>query len=85
MRFQFPTSSRHVEALLDQSLAETFPASDPIAPAHRARRDAARLGRTSRASRDWGERWQRLLPALTFVAVATLTWMLVRRTGTRRW
>jgi hypothetical protein len=33
-------SPRHDEALLDQALEETFPASDPISPAHQARAEA---------------------------------------------
>lgn len=34
-------AKRHEEALLDQALAETFPASDPISPAVEARLQAA--------------------------------------------
>lgn len=34
-------SPRHQEALLDQSVAETFPASDPISPAVAARLEPA--------------------------------------------
>ena len=34
-------SPRHEEALLDQSVAETFPASDPISPAVAARMEPA--------------------------------------------
>lgn len=40
---QFPRSEgMHKEALLDEALAETFPASDPISPAYEARLEAQR-------------------------------------------
>lgn len=53
-------SPRHDEALLDQAVAETFPASDPISPAVAeklepgdARRDLAPQPRAQRKGSPW--------------------------------
>ena len=40
-----PGSSKHEDWLLDEALAETFPASDPIAPAHSPEREEIERGR----------------------------------------
>jgi hypothetical protein len=53
-------SPRHDEALLDQAVAETFPASDPISPAVAersepgdVRRTAGSAARTPRSGAGW--------------------------------
>jgi hypothetical protein len=40
-------SRRHQEALLDQAVADSFPASDPIAPAVQARLEPADVSMTT--------------------------------------
>jgi hypothetical protein len=57
----------HDEALLDQALHETFPASDPISPAYEARLQAAEERRAADAAtgpaagQDTAQRWSRRL------------------------
>lgn len=76
-----PTDSpRHEEALLDQSVAETFPASDPISPAVAARlepadvRNDAILAGDGRAS----ERMRNVAPALIALGTAAVALLALR-------
>lgn len=79
---QFPKSEGvHKEALLDEALAETFPASDPISPAYEARLEA------QRAAVEDQERVRRIGASVTtglfgVGAVAALLWLA--RSLTRR-
>jgi len=72
---QFPRSEgMHKEALLDEALAETFPASDPISPAYEARLEA------QRAAAEDEERLRRIGASVTtglfsVGAVAALLWL----------
>jgi hypothetical protein len=64
---------RHEEALIDQALLETFPASDPISPAVEARMDAARERAAGDAARAvWKARMRRLAPTLLTVGATAL-------------
>jgi hypothetical protein len=74
----------HDESLLDQALAETFPASDPIAPAVEARsptardQDAAMSGKTGGAAR-WRGRVKRVAPAAMALGALVVALRAVRR------
>lgn len=45
------SETAHKEALLDEALVETFPASDPISPAYEARLEAQRAGQDEENAR----------------------------------
>jgi len=77
-------AQRRDEALLDQALAETFPASDPIAPAVEARAPAAEVqdagpSEKAVASARWPRRAKRVAPALIAVGALAVTLTAVRR------
>lgn len=63
-------SPRHEEGLLDQALAETFPASDPISPAVESR-----LGS---ADARWGRRLRRAAPSLVALGAAAIVLLATR-------
>jgi len=70
-----PTGTpRHEEALIDQALLETFPASDPISPAVEARIDAARerASAVGGSAAVWRARMRRLAPTLFTVGATAL-------------
>jgi hypothetical protein len=79
-------SPRHDEALLDQAVAETFPASDPIAPAVAARMEPADREISTGAGARLGDRVRRhapsLLVAIGMAALALLALSALR--GDRR-
>ena len=88
MKIPPAASPRHEEALLDQAVAETFPASDPISPAVAARMEPADTqwdeNLTNRSAR-FADRVRRNAPALIAIgtaAVALLTMRALR--GERR-
>jgi hypothetical protein len=66
---------RHEEALIDQALLETFPASDPISPAVEAR-DVAPEGMAL-----WKARMRRIAP--TLITVGALALVLKAMSGGR--
>ena len=59
-------SPRHEDALLDQALLETFPASDPISPAVEARMQAVEATESAdpATTRSLGRRLLRIAPTL---------------------
>jgi hypothetical protein len=65
-------SPRHDEALLDQAVAETFPASDPIAPAVAARMEPADREVSTSTGPRWSGRVRRHTPALVAIGTAAL-------------
>ena len=74
-------SPRYEEALLDQAVAETFPASDPISPAVPSRlepgdtrRDDGFTNETSRLS----ERMRRNAPLLVAIGTAAVALLVMR-------
>lgn len=78
-------SPRHEEALLDQAVAESFPASDPISPAMPSRLEPGDVSRdaefTKQPSR-FSERMARNAPVLVMigtVAVALVAMRALRR------
>jgi hypothetical protein len=74
-------SPRHEEALLDQSVAETFPASDPIAPAVAARMEPADVQWNEVPShRNAGllETMRRNAPALVGIGTAAVALLVMR-------
>jgi hypothetical protein len=73
-------SPRHEEALLDQSVAETFPASDPIAPAVAARMEPADAAheRAARGTTGLSEFIRRNGPALIALATAFVALLAMR-------
>lgn len=83
-----PTDSpRHEEALLDQAVAETFPASDPISPAVAARMepgDAQWDENFTNASARFTDRMRRNAPALIAIGTAAVALMAMRALRGRR-
>ncbi len=74
-------SPHHEEALLDQAVAETFPASDPISPAVAQRMEPADVMRDERftnASTRFSERMRRNAPALIAIGTAAIALMALR-------
>lgn len=67
-------SPHHEEALLDQAVAETFPASDPISPASAALMEPADVNYESLAdqSSNFRERLRRSTPALIAIGTAAV-------------
>lgn len=67
---------RHEEALIDQALLETFPASDPISPAVEARLesagDRADVEDETSTAAIWKARMRRLAPAVVMVCAMAL-------------
>lgn len=61
---------RHEEALIDQALLETFPASDPISPAVEARMSGDE--RATAQAKMWKARMRRLAPTLVTVGAVAL-------------
>ena len=76
-------SPQHDEGLLDQALAETFPASDPISPAYEARMQAEEEARARAQSATWSRRLRRAAPSLIAFGAAALVLLTVppRRRG----
>lgn len=74
-------SPRHDEALLDQAVAETFPASDPISPAVAARLEPADVNRdessTNEPARFTG-RMRRNAPVLIAIGTAAVALIAMR-------
>lgn len=74
-------SPRHEEALLDQSVAETFPASDPIAPAVAERMEPADVQWNPVPSRRFTglfETMRRNAPALVGIGTAAVALLVMR-------
>lgn len=73
-------SPRHDEALLDQSVAETFPASDPISPAVAARMEPADVRNDDGALHGSrvADRWRRNAPALIAIGTAAVALLALR-------
>ena len=71
-------SPRREDALLDQALLETFPASDPISPAVEARLQA------DRSAAQWRERIRRVTPTLIMLGAFVLTLTAMRAARPRR-
>ena len=83
-----PTDSpRHEEGLLDQAVAETFPASDPISPAVAARMEPADVqwdeSFTNQPAR-FTDRVRRNAPALIAIGTAAVALMALRSIRGRR-
>ncbi len=75
------TAAAHREALLDEALLETFPASDPISPAYEARLEARRAAQDEDAARV-----RRIGMAVLggMAAVALAAWLVRSLTRTAR-
>ena len=74
-----PTASpRHEDALLDQALLETFPASDPISPAVEARPQA------EHSAARWRQRVRRVAPTLLTLGAVVVTLTAMRAARPRR-
>lgn len=74
-------SPRHEDALLDQAVAETFPASDPISPAVAERMEPAdvRLDeKFTNGSTRLSERMRRNAPALVAIGTAAIALLVMR-------
>lgn len=74
-------SPRHEEALLDQAVAETFPASDPISPAVAARMepgDVKRDERFTNGAARFRERVRQNAPALIAIGTAAVALLALR-------
>ncbi|HET9025542.1 MAG TPA: hypothetical protein VFN64_13285 [Burkholderiaceae bacterium] len=73
-------SPRHEEALLDQAVAETFPASDPISPASAALMEPADVNYESLTdqSSKLRERMRRNAPALIAIGTAAVALLAMR-------
>src|SRR5512144_2694433 len=80
-------SPRHEEALLDQAVAETFPASDPISPAVAARMEPGDVQWdetfTSGSAR-FTDRMRRNAPALVAIGTAAVALLAMRALRGRR-
>jgi len=74
-------SPRHEEALLDQALLETFPASDPISPAVEARLQG---GDTGHPAVRWRQRVRRVAPTLLTLGAVVVTLTAMRAARSRR-
>ena len=80
-------SPRHEEALLDQAVAETFPASDPISPAMPSRLepgDARREDDSANATPRLSELMRRNAPALVGIGTAVIALLAMRSLRGRR-
>jgi hypothetical protein len=80
-------SPRHEEALLDQAVAESFPASDPISPAVAARMEPADVQwdeNPTNGSARFTERVRRNAPALVAIGTAAVALMAMRAMRGRR-
>jgi len=73
-------SPRHEDALLDQALLETFPASDPISPAVEARLQAAEAHESSDqvTTRSLSRRLLRVVPTLIAFGALAIALSAVR-------
>lgn len=74
-------SPRHEEALLDQSVAETFPASDPISPAVAARMEPADVQNDDTGATGTGRRADPLrnaAPLLLAIGTAAVALLALR-------
>ena len=71
-------SPRREDALLDQALLETFPASDPISPAVEARLQA------EHSAARWRQRVRRVTPTLIMLGAFVLTLTAMRAARPRR-
>lgn len=75
-------SPRHEEALLDQAVAESFPASDPIAPAVQARMEPADVNLderfTNSRQRRFSQRMREAAPSLIAIGTAAIALMAMR-------
>ncbi|MGZ8274120.1 MAG: hypothetical protein ACXWUM_09400 [Burkholderiaceae bacterium] len=83
-----PTDSpRYEESLLDQAVAESFPAIDPISPAVAARMEPADVqwdqGSTN-APTQLAERMRANAPALIAIATAAVAFIAMRASRGRR-
>jgi len=83
-----PTDSpRHEEALLDQAVAETFPASDPISPAVAARMEPADVQwdeNVTNESARFTDRVRRNAPVLIAVGTAAMALLAMHAMRGRR-
>ena len=79
-------SPRHDDALLDQAVAETFPASDPISPAVPSKLEPGDVRREQHAAS--GERFLDRLahasPAVIGLGTAALAWIVMRALSSER-
>jgi hypothetical protein len=73
-------SPRHEEALLDQAVAETFPASDPISPAVAERMEPADVQYeiSTNASARFSDRMRRNAPTLIAIGTAAVALLAMR-------
>jgi hypothetical protein len=74
-------SRRHQEALLDQAVADSFPASDPIAPAVQARLEPADVTHDDQFTDDRTRFRSRVLqaaPSLIAIGTAAVALMALR-------
>ena len=79
MKIPPKASPRHDEALLDQSVAETFPASDPIAPAVAARSEPADVNWDEISTRGGLRgRIRQNAPALIAIGTAAVALLAIR-------
>ena len=74
-------SPRHEDALLDQALLETFPASDPISPAVEARLQG---GDAEHPAVRWRQRVRRVAPTLLTLGAVVVTLTAMRAARPRR-
>lgn len=76
-------SPRHDEALLDQAVAETFPASDPISPAVAARLEPADVSREANVPSK-GAQTSGRVPLWLMLGAAAVALLAVRALFSRR-
>jgi hypothetical protein len=87
MRIPPVESAHHDEALLDQAVAETFPASDPISPAVAAYMepgDARRDENLTNGAARFTRRFGRNAPALIAIGTAAVALFAMRALRGRR-
>lgn len=79
-------SSRHDDALLDQAVAETFPASDPISPAVPSKLEPGDVRRDGQVAtgESFLQRLANASPALIGIGTAALAWIVMRALSSDR-
>ena len=81
-------SSRHEERLLDQAVAESFPASDPISPAVAARMEPAEVNWDENSTNDdatrSAARLRRNAPVLIALGTAAVALLAMRALRSNR-
>ena len=74
-------SPRHEEALLDQAVAESFPASDPISPAMPSRPEPGDVSRAEEFTKrpyELSQRLARNAPLLVMIGAAAFALLAIR-------